>query len=662
MRRDHGPAGLTAPLLASGVAGAAALGGWLAPQIAQAPHPLLGDTLAGWALLAAGAGATWRGRVRAGLLLLSAGLVWILVGLAGLLPPALEGPVLRLGLLPTALVVLAALLRVRPAWSQPVDGARSWALAVVLLPPVVAALGYDRWAIAATGVAGGTALWLTLRHRGAGAGRQRDASVTAAAVAGSVALAGLVTAGVGGVAASTASTVLEAVLGLAGLVVAAGRDHGAWRPVQPVQAAHGLEDALARTLGWSQVLVAFPLGSAFVDAGGTLTAPPTDGEEVLDRDGRLVAVLAPGLGRDTGVADSVREVLRLAGQGALLQAELRVRADELAASRERLVRAAEAERERFVASLGRGPVARMDTVVVALERCHRAGSASSEVTAGLAERAVVARDELLRVAQGVDPVGTASLQDALNGLIARSGTGARFDCRLPDGWRPRASVSRAAWFTCAEALTNATKHAPGAVVDISVTLSGDQLILVVRDDGPGGVDVGGHGLGGLVERATALGGTLTARSQAGGGGSELVLRLPVGSTGVPAALDGRAPDGRAPDGEDLATADRAPWIGRVVVRVPTTLALLGLCAALVLSACAGPPARTGRSADPVSLRTMYGNGPGGVGADVLEELVRASSGSSVVLGTATQLSSAPESDDERATRSQPCGPGGPTSA
>ena len=154
MRRDHGPADLTAPLFVSGVAGAAALGGWLAPRIADAPYPLLGDTLAGWALLAAGAGATWRGRVRAGMLLLGAGVLWILVGLAGLLPTALEEPVLRLGLLPAGLVVVAALLRARNAVSPSVGRARSWALAVVLLPAVVAGLGYDRWAIAATGAVG----------------------------------------------------------------------------------------------------------------------------------------------------------------------------------------------------------------------------------------------------------------------------------------------------------------------------------------------------------------------------------------------------------------------------------------------------------------------------------------------------------------------------
>lgn len=653
MRRDHGLAGLTAPLVASGVAGVVALAGWLAPGVAQAPQPLFGDRFAGWALLAAGAGAAWRGRLRVAWLLLAAGVLWVVVGLAGLLPTPLEGPVLRLGLLPGGLVVAAALLglstaaRLSTAATHVPSRWVRWAPGLVLLPACVAALGYGRWAHTATGAAGVAFVLLALRQRTAPHGTDlrhgalvrrpgqdalRGAAVIAMGVAGALALAGLVTAGVGGAAAATASTLLEGALGLGALVVAAGPEPREWRPGQEGEAPHGLEDALARTLGWDQVQVAFPLAGASVDSGGSPTTPPADGEEVVDPDGRLVAVLAPGLGGDPGVADSVREVLRLARRGALLQAELRDRATELAASRERLVRAAEAERERFVASLARGPVARMDQVVAALEGCGRSVPELPDAPSGLSARAAGARDELLRVARGVDPVGAESLEDALTGLVARSGTGARLACDLPHGWRPRASVARAAWFTCAEGLANATKHAPGAAVVISARLSGDQLWLLVRDDGPGGVDVGGHGLGGLVERATALGGTLTARSGASGG-SELELRLPVTSNG-----SGPTSHDRRSDRDGPARATRRAQSGVV--------ALLGLCVALVLSACAGPPARSGRDADPVLLRTMYGNGPGGIGADVLEELVRASAGSSLVLGAGTQLPSAAQSEDE----------------
>lgn len=659
MRRDHGLAALTAPLVVSGAAGLVAVAGWLAPGAAAAPQPLLGDRFAGWALLAAGVGAAWRGRMRVGLALLVAGVGWVVVGLAGLLPTPLEAPVLRLGLLPGALVVLAALLGL---WTPPgATGASApsppgwarWGLGLVVLPACVGALGYGRWAYAATGATGVAYVVVVLRHRAlvARAGREalQGTGVIAAGVAGALALAGLVTAGVGGAAATTASSLLEGVLGLGALVVAAGPGPREWRPGREAEAPRGLEEALARTLGWNQVQVAFPLAGSFVDSGGSATTPPAEGEDVVDQDGRLVAVLAPGLGRDPGVAESVREVLRLARRGALLQAELRDRADELAASRERLVRAAEAERERFLASLARGPVARMDQVVTALESCGSARPGVPGAVAGLSARALSARDELLQVAHGVDPVGATSLRDALAGLVARSGTGARLDCQLPEGWRPRPSVSRAAWFTCAEGLANATKHAPGAEVVISVRLSAGELRLVVRDDGPGGVDVTGHGLGGLVERATALGGTLTARSRATGG-AELELRLPVTSPGPrPRARDWQSDDGHPADAvsplaDERTSGSRGGTTGSGVQA--GVVALIGLCLALVLAACAGPPSRSGRAADPVLLRTMYGNGPGGIGADVLEELVRASGGTSVVLGAATQLPTASQSEDE----------------
>jgi TRAP-type C4-dicarboxylate transport system substrate-binding protein len=651
MRRDHGLAGLIAPLVVSGLAGAVALAGWLGPQVADAPQPLFGDRFAGWALLAAGVAAAWRGRAPVGLLLLAAGAGWVAVGLAGLLPTPWEEPVLRLGLLPGGLLVLAVLgelsAAARATSAAPLDSAAwgrwgwgRWAPGLVVVPVAVAAVGYGRWAYVAMGATGVAYALAVLRERSVPRHRAvlrrpvrdtlRGTAAVAVGVCGAVAVAGLVTAGVGGAPATTASATLEAVLGFGALVLAAGPEPREVRPRLSGVAPHGLEEALARTLGWTKVQVAFPLGGAFVDSGGSVTSPPADGEEVADHEGRVVAVLAPGLGRDPGVADSVREVLLLARRGALLQAELRDRAGELAASRERLVRAAEAERERFVASLARGPVARMDRVVAALDGVGRREPGIPEGLGGLSARAAGARDELLRVAHGVDPVGGTSLADALATLVARSGTGARLSCHLPEDWRPRPSVSRAAWFTCAEGLANATKHAPGARVVVSALLTGDELRLVVRDDGPGGVDLAGHGLGGLVERATALGGTLTARSGATGG-AELELRLPVAPDDAPAQPGDVAP------ARSTSSAPGA-MTGAVV--------LLGLCCALVLSACAGPPARTGRAADPVVLRTMYGNGPGGVGADLLEEVVRASAGTSVVLGAATQLPTAAASEDE----------------
>ena len=61
-----------------------------------------------------------------------------------------------------------------------------------------------------------------------------------------------------------------------------------------------------------------------------------------------------------------------------------------------------------------------------------------------------------------------------------------------------------------EALTNARRHAPGASVDVTLDYEEDALRLRVSDDGPGppAADTSGHGLLGMQERATMVGGKL----------------------------------------------------------------------------------------------------------------------------------------------------------
>jgi signal transduction histidine kinase len=88
-----------------------------------------------------------------------------------------------------------------------------------------------------------------------------------------------------------------------------------------------------------------------------------------------------------------------------------------------------------------------------------------------------------------------------------------------------------------EALTNVRKHAPGADVSVAVHAGqnpGDDVVLLVQDrpsgewaaPPPNGLaDAGGgYGLQGMRERATLLGGTLSAG--AAGGGWRVELRLP----------------------------------------------------------------------------------------------------------------------------------------
>jgi signal transduction histidine kinase len=80
-----------------------------------------------------------------------------------------------------------------------------------------------------------------------------------------------------------------------------------------------------------------------------------------------------------------------------------------------------------------------------------------------------------------------------------------------------AEIEASAYFIVAEALTNVVKHANATRAKVSASVEDGMLQVEVRDDGVGGADPGGHGLVGLGDRVTALGGRLKVESPAGGG-------------------------------------------------------------------------------------------------------------------------------------------------
>ena len=83
-----------------------------------------------------------------------------------------------------------------------------------------------------------------------------------------------------------------------------------------------------------------------------------------------------------------------------------------------------------------------------------------------------------------------------------------------------------------EALSNAARHSGARSVDVHLRCAGGELALTVRDDGCGVPDgVARSGLKNLEERARGLGGALTLGERPGGGGTQLVWRVPTGSAG-----------------------------------------------------------------------------------------------------------------------------------
>ncbi len=97
------------------------------------------------------------------------------------------------------------------------------------------------------------------------------------------------------------------------------------------------------------------------------------------------------------------------------------------------------------------------------------------------------------------------------------------------------AVDLAAYRIVQEALTNVTRHAPGAGADVRVRCHDGAIELQIDDDGPGpgggrwDAERHGNGITGMGERAAALGGELHAGPGPGGRGFRVRARLPIGA-------------------------------------------------------------------------------------------------------------------------------------
>jgi signal transduction histidine kinase len=98
-------------------------------------------------------------------------------------------------------------------------------------------------------------------------------------------------------------------------------------------------------------------------------------------------------------------------------------------------------------------------------------------------------------------------------------------------------VDHAAYRILQESLTNVLRHAgPAARVVVTLRYGSEELIIRVTDDGLGGSAgagrAGGHGVTGMIERAAAVGGELSAGPRADGG-FEVSATLPVARAVTP---------------------------------------------------------------------------------------------------------------------------------
>ena len=257
-----------------------------------------------------------------------------------------------------------------------------------------------------------------------------------------------------------------------------------------------------------------------------------DYETVRQRkDGTLVDVsiaAAPvrdGSGRVVGNMVAYTDITERKAQEAevhRLNAELHARLDELAASRARIVTAADTERRRLERNLHDGAQQRLVSLLLsarlAQAKLDADPASARSALAEMGEELALALEELRELARGLHPavLTDRGLRAAVEMLAGRVPVPVEIadiaDERLPE------PVEAAAYYLIAEALTNVAKYAQASTVRVEVAAGEASVVVEVTDDGVGGADAAaGSGLRGLADRVEALGGSLEVVSPAGAG-------------------------------------------------------------------------------------------------------------------------------------------------
>jgi signal transduction histidine kinase len=200
--------------------------------------------------------------------------------------------------------------------------------------------------------------------------------------------------------------------------------------------------------------------------------------------------------------------------------ERRLLAERLGQSRERAVRAAEAERHRLERDLHDGAQQRLLALAMRLRLAAHRGTVPPESDALLldAEQELQrAIEELRELSRGMHPslLTRLGLNEAVRSIAARSTVPVSI-VELPS-FRVDEAAQTAAYFVVAEAMANAQKHADATAIRIGIRFRAPSLLLTISDDGRGGAsERTGSGLAGLRDRVEALDGEFYVASFSGG--------------------------------------------------------------------------------------------------------------------------------------------------
>ena len=274
------------------------------------------------------------------------------------------------------------------------------------------------------------------------------------------------------------------------------------------------------------------------------TAPVSDGDEVIGAitvAHRARRQLSPVdvrlLGDVAAQAGLVLRNVRLNAELAASLEEISAQAEELRASRRRIVDAQDNERRQVERDIHDGAqqhlVALMVYLGLARTVIERNPAKAAPAIARLRTVVAGALENLHDLALGIHPplLRERGLAEALAAQAANPSVTVTVEAAGIGRYAPEAEA--AVYFTCLEALQNASKHAPGSRVLLRLVEGGGDLSFSVADDGDG-FDPdrcsSGSGLANMVDRLAALGGSVDVVT-ALGLGTTVVGRVPVRAEG-----------------------------------------------------------------------------------------------------------------------------------
>lgn len=299
---------------------------------------------------------------------------------------------------------------------------------------------------------------------------------------------------------------------------------------------------------WARVVIAGAKPTVASDgltdgspAVATLAAQLVSGEEVVGRvecGPRSEGRYRP---RDEELLVTLTRHAAVAIRNAALAAELADRLDqinlqaqELHASRARIVRAEETGRRRLERDIHDGVqqelVALLAKIRLARNQVSRDPSAVGTLLEELQEETKLALSDLRDLAQGIHPtvLSDRGLVEAIEDRVSRMPANVTIEvAEQVRKARFTQAVEGAAYFTVCEGLANAMKHASAQRLTVRLETQESELCLDISDDGAGfdAQKVSRSGLKGLEDRIEALGGRLQVTS-APGRGTQLLARLP----------------------------------------------------------------------------------------------------------------------------------------